>query len=108
MSTKKTYKVITNNNDQDHEYDLIEIVEDEFNRIYSLYASNNSLWSSHVRGACFLSLIDDGDKLVFNPTFLELGYDDALNVKILLDFASHQAPFSPKYKIIEETTILDI
>lgn len=83
---KKKYYVI-NNDEQFIEYIIkVKVNKDKGHTKYTLYRSDNEIWSEHVKGEKIASIKDDGDGLIFSHSNKKLEYSSAEEIRILLNF----------------------
>ncbi len=111
MNKKRTFLLY--NNENNHEFNIIVETTDSAIQ-YSLYYSDSTKWTTAVRGKHFMSMIDDGNKVVFDKYLQNLDYSDLEGLRILLDF---DAKFSmldvtayekEVYRVVEEKIIFEI
>ncbi len=86
ISEKSKYLVL--DHEGNHEYDLVVIDHGSTFavRTIELYYSNSEQWTSEVRGELVLSMTDNGNGVKFDRKFKKLGYDEMLEMRILLNF----------------------
>ena len=97
-----------NCDDGNHEYDIF-IEEIDKGTVYNLLASNNAIWSEHIRGKLFLSIVDDGNGLLCNKSLKAIDYGEAVRLKILINFIfSMDTNMGNKFKIVEEIVINEV
>ncbi len=100
-----TYKVL---GDKDiHEFNLVTEDLSDRNTRYSLFASDNPIWTEHTRGTLYFSLIDDGNKLIFDKKLKTLDYGDMNALRIIINFITFDQPNQTPTKIITETLITE-
>ena len=106
---EKKYKVLGPN--AEHEYDII-IGGYASEVTYSLFASNFSEWTDHIKGTLMLKLTDDGNNIFFDRDMKLIDYSDAHQMKILLNFREyldmHDKSYSNKYIVVEERVLSEV
>lgn len=83
---KKKYYVI-NTDEQFIEYIIkVKVNKDKGYTKYTLYRSDNEIWSEHAQGEKIVSIKDDGDGLIFSRFDKKINYSSAEEIRILLNF----------------------
>jgi len=111
MNKKRTFLLY--NNENNHEFNII--VEPIGSVVhYKLYYSDSTEWTTTVRGKHFMSMVDDGNEVVFDKHLQNLNYSDLEGLRILLDFESEfsmldvTAYDKETYRVVEEKIIFEI
>lgn len=109
----ETHLVLNEYNE--HEYNIVvkEIEPKVFS--YSLLASDNSIWTNHIKGTELMSFVDNGneiiiegfDSITLNKTGKKIDYDVAMEFLLLLNFRNKTVE-KQKYKIINEKDLIEI
>lgn len=104
LSTEKFIVVGCNGQ---NEYDL-HVSKANGIKLYCIYANNTSAWAEHIKNTLLLSMTDNGNGVEFSKT-KNLDYADAAMMKILLKFADfYDGQSNIEYKVIKQTTLLEI
>ncbi len=99
---KKTkYKILSQ--DCLHEYDVV-VKEEDGSIKYSLSLSDGDQWSEHSKGKHQLSMVNDGNGVIFDKELKTLKYDELTSLRILinLDQALNTNSLNrEKYKVLK-------
>ena len=91
-----------------HDYD-IKVEKNEQGIRYSIYASYGEHWREEAKGKLQLSMIDDGNKIVFNTNIKSLEYDLYFCLRALVGIEhAIDEPHVGKYKIIEKKQLMEL
>lgn len=103
--SKKEYIVLSE--DGIHEYNIV-VNEIKKETKYSLFNSNNEIWSKQFRNKLALSMIDNGNGVIFESNISKtFEYHELLAIRLLICFA-HQKENGLKYRIIENINEIEI
>ena len=96
---KKTAKVI----DQDDDNIEYNIFEEDVNEgvEYSIARTKSIVWSTNVREEIVLTVVDDGNGLIFSNDLKTMDYDIAHCLKLLLFYIDNQQTIPTNDLIIE-------
>jgi len=102
------YQVINESNDtesaESHEYNIV-VEKKSQDTVYSLYYSDNSVWSSTLVGQLALQIIDNGNEIIFPERNCVFDYTETSELFILLSFINnieHKSLYDGKIKVINE------
>jgi hypothetical protein len=80
-----TNKYLVLNSEGEHEY-TIHVKTINKGEKFTLYRSNNNVWSSDARGEKIFSMTNTGDGVIFNQKIKTLDYAQLVELRILLGF----------------------
>jgi hypothetical protein len=101
-----TYLVL---NKGTHEFNLIVEKNSEHDKKFSLFTSDNSIWSEHFRNQLLFEIKDTGDNLIFSKKVKKVDYDVAEYIRILLSFIHNDYQgIKSEYTIIEKSGLITI
>jgi hypothetical protein len=89
-----------------HEYTVVVDKLSESITQYSLYTSNNSIWTDDYKNKMVMSITDNGNGVKFNQKCQTVEYDELLYMKLLLGI--HGKDYDDKFRIIEEKFVSEI
>lgn len=83
MAKKEKYLVLNKQNE--HEYTII-CEESERKTEISLFSSKADIWNDHAKNELQLSLVDNGDEVIFDRELKTLDYANLFSLRLLLNF----------------------
>jgi len=93
-----------------HEYNIV-VEETDKGVEYSLFMSESDQWNEHAKGDLVLSMINDGDGVIFSKKLKKLDYGDLFAVRLLLNlenFMDENPRNQEKSKIVEEKIVVEL
>lgn len=91
MATSKTYQVHSAKGTHEYDIKVTPTVSDAGHSRYSMYRSNDPSWMN--KGEFVLGITDTGNELkISRPLKGHLGYDEAVELQILLKFVTAYDP----------------
>lgn len=101
-------KYIALNQEGEHEFNITVEVIDKGTK-YSIFASNNDIWTEQTKNELLLSMIDTGDDIKFDRRIRTMDYEVVQYVRILLQLEVFlDTNLKDKYKLIEENVIIEL
>ncbi len=101
-------KYIAFNQEGEHEFNITVEVVDEGTK-YSLFASNNGIWTEKTKGELFLSMIDTGHGIEFDRGIKSMDYAVLSYARLLLNFYEFlDVNIKDKYKIFEANVVAEL
>lgn len=92
--------------EQEHEYNIVISKDKDGNTCYTLYFTNSSIWSTHIRNTQASCIKDTGNGFIFPKLGKEIQYDEAVELLILLSFIKNKSNLSNDYEIREPSEII--
>lgn len=93
-----------------HEYNIV-VEETDKGVEYSLFMSDGEQWEEHAKGELILSMINNGDGVIFSKKLKKLDYSDLFAVRLLLNlenFMDENPRNQEKSKIVEEKIVVEL
>ena len=93
-----------------HEYNIL-VEETDKGVEYSLFMSDGEQWEEHAKGELILSMINNGDGVIFSKKLKKLDYGDLFAVRLLLNlenFMDENPRNQEKSKIVEEKIVVEL
>lgn len=93
-----------------HEYNIV-VEETDKGVEYSLFMSDGEQWEEHAKGELILSMINNGDGVIFSKKLKKLDYGDLFAVRLLLNlenFMDENPRNQEKSKIVEEKIVVEL
>lgn len=99
-------KFVVLGDENSHEFDLHIESHGLHSRTYSLFASNNGIWSEDTRGKLLLKMTDTGNEIIFDKARKKLDYSIASYMRILLNVSIMFDEYKINYSIAEQNVLI--